>query len=40
MVRANPGIILLKEGTVIKKWPYRTVPTFHTLAEKYFEQVD
>jgi len=40
MVRANPGIILLKEGIVIKKWPYRTVPSFDTLAKKYFEQID
>jgi len=40
MVRANPGILLLKNGTVIKKWHYHTIPSFETLATEYFEQVD
>lgn len=40
MVRANPGIILLKNGTVIKKWHYHTLPSFETLAQAYFEHVD
>ncbi|GAA4797591.1 DoxX family protein [Olivibacter ginsenosidimutans] len=40
MVRANPGILLMKSGTVIKKWHYNTTPSFETLAKKYFEQLD
>ncbi len=27
MIRANPGIILLQDGTVIDKWHFRDVPT-------------
>jgi len=40
MVRANPGILLMKNGTVVKKWHYRTLPSYDTLAKKYFEQLD
>jgi uncharacterized membrane protein YphA (DoxX/SURF4 family) len=40
MVRANPGIILLKDGVVVKKWHYRTLPTFETLAKRYFEHLE
>ncbi len=36
MVRANPGIILLKNGVVINKWHYHSLPTFNTLAKVYF----
>lgn len=38
MVRANPGVLLLKNGTVINKWHYHTVPTYEELAKKYFEK--
>ncbi|GAA4321016.1 DoxX family protein [Mucilaginibacter gynuensis] len=38
MVRANPGVILLKNGTVINKWHYHTVPTYDELVKKYFAQ--
>ncbi|MEH6306135.1 hypothetical protein RYH73_10810 [Olivibacter sp. CPCC 100613] len=40
MVRANPGIMLLKNGIVVKKWHYRTLPSFETLAKRYFEHLD
>ena len=26
MVRSNPGVILLKQGTVLDKWHYRNLP--------------
>jgi hypothetical protein len=26
MVRANPGLLLLKEGTILAKWHYRDIP--------------
>ncbi|PTS98089.1 DoxX family protein [Pedobacter sp. HMWF019] len=38
MVRANPGVLLLKNGVVINKWHYNTVPSFNTLADQYFSK--
>ncbi|QNL50048.1 DoxX family membrane protein [Olivibacter sp. SDN3] len=40
MVRANPGIILMKNGYVIKKWHYHTLPTYEALADNYFSNLD
>jgi len=36
MVRANPGVLLLKNGEIIGKWHYSTVPSFDELSKKYF----
>jgi uncharacterized membrane protein YphA (DoxX/SURF4 family) len=36
MVRANPGILLIKNGTIINKWHYHTVPDFDHIAKEYF----
>lgn len=38
MVRANPGVILLKNGVVINKWHNHNVPTFDQLSRKYFDK--
>ena len=38
MVRSSPGVMLLKNGVVINKWHYHTVPSFDQLAEKYFSK--
>ena len=38
MVRANPGVLLLRNGTVIDKWHYNTLPDFNTLDNLYFEK--
>lgn len=37
MVRANPGILLIKDGKVIQKWHYRNFPSYQKLAEKYLK---
>ena len=38
MVRANPGILLLRNGVVVNKWHYHNVPTFDQLSRKYFDK--
>ncbi|TKC59930.1 DoxX family protein [Pedobacter hiemivivus] len=38
MVRSNPGVILLKNGVVVNKWHYNTVPSFDKLADMYFSK--
>ncbi|MFC3196323.1 BT_3928 family protein [Parapedobacter deserti] len=36
MVRANPGVLLMQNGTVVDKWHYNTLPDFDTLDKQYF----
>jgi hypothetical protein len=36
MIRANPGLILLKDSFVIDKWHYNDFPDFNDLEEQYF----
>ncbi|MBC7744184.1 MAG: DoxX family membrane protein [Flavobacterium sp.] len=38
MVRANPGLILMKNGTVIDKWHFHSMPSYNQLAKTYFEK--
>jgi hypothetical protein len=38
MVRANPGILLMKAGTVINKWHYHSIPNYDNLAKEYFQK--
>jgi len=37
MVRANPGIFLLKNGTVINKWHYHSLPAYDNLVKDYLQ---
>jgi len=38
MVRANPGVLLLKNGVVINKWSYQSMPSFDRLKTAYFNK--
>lgn len=38
MIRANPGIFLLKGGTVINKWHYHSMPRYDELVKQYFQK--
>lgn len=38
MVRANPGILLLKDGVVIQKWHYHSLPSYQEFQKKYFDK--
>jgi len=37
IVRANPGIVLLHNGTVVNKWQYADLPSYKEFKETYFQ---
>jgi hypothetical protein len=36
MIRSNPGLMLLKKGTVMDMWHYHSFPSYRNVKEKYF----
>ncbi len=38
MVRANPGVLLLKNGVIVNKWHFHSLPSFEQLSTKYFSK--
>ncbi|NLF42129.1 MAG: hypothetical protein GX587_05485 [Bacteroidales bacterium] len=38
MIRSNPGLLLLKDGVVLAKWPHRSIPLFSKVKEKYLKK--
>ncbi|MES2269164.1 MAG: BT_3928 family protein [Bacteroidota bacterium] len=38
MVRANPGIMLIKNGTVINKWHFHNMPKYDDLVKTYLSK--
>lgn len=37
LVRSNPGLLLLQKGTVLDKWPSRSIPDFDSIFEDYIQ---
>lgn len=38
MVRANPGVLLMKNGVILNKWHYHSVPKYEDLVKQYFQK--
>jgi len=37
IVRSNPGIVLWKDGAVVKKWHYKKLPTWEEIKAEYIQ---
>ena len=35
IIRSNPGVVLMKDGVILKKWHYRNLPTFDDIQSKW-----
>ena len=38
MVRSNPGVLLIKNGTVVNKWHYHSVPKYEDIVKQYLQK--
>jgi hypothetical protein len=39
MIRSNPGMILIRNGIIIKNWHYNDFPDYKDLERKYLKPV-
>ncbi len=37
IIRSNPGIVLLKNGMIVKKWHYKKLPTYETIKAQHLK---
>ncbi len=37
IIRSNPGIVLLKNGEVIKKWHYKKLPSYEEIKANFMK---
>ncbi len=37
MIRSNPGLILIKQGTIIMNWHYNNLPAFSEIKQQYIK---
>lgn len=37
IVRSNPGIVLIKDGTIVEKWHYKNLPMFDEVQAEFFK---
>src|SRR5690606_15845415 len=40
MVRSNPGVLLMVNGTVVKKWSQYNFPSKNKIVSKYIDKID
>lgn len=38
MIRANPGVFLMKNGVILNKWHYHSVPKYDDIVKRYFQK--
>jgi len=37
IVRSNPGLVLLKDGVLVKKWHWKQIPSYEEIKNVYIK---